>query len=134
MYKGSCLCGEVRFELDGPINDIVYCHCSECRRVQGSAFASNGNVAKKDFRFTCGEDLLTTYESSPGKIKYFCRACGSPMLSTNASFPDSARIRLGTIQSDIKERPSCHIFVDSKANWDTITDDLPQFPGFPITR
>lgn len=130
MYKGSCLCGEIRFELNGPINDIVFCHCSECRRVQGSAFATNGNVAKSDFRYIAGENLLTAFESSPGKTKYFCSKCGSPMLSTNANFPDSARVRLGTIQTDITERPGCHIFVESKANWDNITDDLPQFSEF----
>ena len=131
MYKGSCLCGEVKFELDGPINDIVFCHCSECRRVQGSAFATNGNVATSDFRYVAGKDLLTAFESSPGKTKFFCSKCGSPMLSTNTNFPHNARIRLGTIQTAITERPSCHIFVDSKANWENITDDLPQFPEFP---
>ena len=131
MYKGSCLCGEVRFELNGPINDIVFCHCSECRRVQGSAFATNGNVARSNFVYVAGEDLLTAFESSPGKTKYFCSKCGSPMLSTNAQFPDNARVRLGTIQTDITERPACHIFVESKANWDNITDDLPQYSEFP---
>lgn len=53
------------------------------------------------------------------------------MLSTNAQFPDNARVRLGTIQTDITERPACHIFVESKANWDNITDDLPQYSEFP---
>ncbi|MDH5217548.1 MAG: GFA family protein, partial [Gammaproteobacteria bacterium] len=91
----------------------------------------NGNVARSDFRYTTGENLLTAFESSPGKMKYFCSKCGSPMLSTNLDFPDNARVRLGTIQTDITERPGCHIFVKSKANWDNITDDLPQYSELP---
>lgn len=131
MYHGSCLCGSVKFSINGEINDIVYCHCSQCRKVQGTAFATNGVVAAEDFTFQRGEDVLSEYEYGLGKRKYFCKNCGSPIMSKNESFPNVVRIRLGTIESDIKERPACHIFVGSKANWDEICDDLPQFVGFP---
>jgi len=72
-------------------------------------------------------DRLTKYETVPGNHKYFCKTCGSPMFSKNTNQPDLTRIRLGSIQSDITERPKAHIFVDSKANWDVICDDLPQY-------
>jgi hypothetical protein len=130
MYKGSCLCGDIRFQVDGPINDIIYCHCSLCRKAQGSAFATNANVAKKDFRLLNGMRGLTGYESSPGQTKYFCATCGSPIMSLNSARQDTVRIRLGTIESEITERPGCHIFVGSKANWDQITDDLPQYDEY----
>jgi len=61
-YKGGCLCGKVRFEIRGDINNIVYCHCSLCRKAQGSAFATNGNIDKSNFKFTTGEDQLTAYK------------------------------------------------------------------------
>ena len=131
MYQGSCLCGAVRFEIDGAIRDIIHCHCSQCRKAQGSAFATNGNVAKRNFRFLCGEDRLTSFEAAPGHHKLFCSACGSPMLSTNAAHPDWVRVRLGTIESPIDERPGAHIFMDSKANWDELDAALPQFPEYP---
>jgi hypothetical protein len=127
MYKGGCLCDGIRFEISGPINNIVFCHCSQCRKVQGSAFATNGVVEKDAFRLVKGEELLLSFEGSPGKRKYFCRQCGSPIYSDNTDLPDVVRVRLGTIESEITERPECHIFVASKANWDEITDDLPQF-------
>jgi len=130
MYKGGCLCGAVIFEISGNINNIVYCHCSLCRKAQGSAYATNGNVKLGDFKFISGENNLTAYESPPSQTKFFCKTCGSPIMSRNTAKPDNIRVRLGTIESKINERPGSHIFVTSKANWDVITDDLPQYEGY----
>ena len=134
MYKGGCLCGAVRFFITGPIRSIVYCHCSRCRRAQGSAFAANGVVDAEDFEITKGAHSLASYESMPGKTKHFCRVCGSPIISKNRADPEVVRVRLGTIESPITERPSAHIFATSKANWEEITDDLPQYPGYEPGR
>ena len=98
MYTGSCLCESVRFEIKGPIRNIVYCHCSQCRKAQGSAFATNSIVKASDFDILTGTDSLTGYESSPGQTKYFCKICGSPILSKSESRPEQVRVRLGTLQ------------------------------------
>ena len=134
MYKGSCLCGKVRFEITGEIQNIIYCHCSQCRKAQGSAFATNGNVDLEKFKFVSGENELTGYKSTPGQTKYFCKYCGSPIISKNHSSPDKVRVRLGTIESDIMERPTAHIFVKSKANWEKIEGDLPQYESYEPDR
>lgn len=126
MYKGGCLCGAIQFEINGPIRDIIHCHCSQCRRAQGTAFATNANVDAKDFRFVCGQDQLSEYVMSDAFSKFFCRHCGSPILGQRHNKPDVVRIRLGTIASDISERPAEHLHVGSKANWDVILDELPQ--------
>jgi len=130
MYTGSCLCNKVKFKISGSISGIVYCHCSLCRKAQGSAFATNANVKKADFNFIAGENNLTEYPVSTTQSKYFCKTCGSPIMSKNSDYADLIRIRLGTIESDISERPQAHIFVDSKANWETISSDLPQFSEY----
>ena len=130
MYQGSCLCGKIKFTIAGAINNIVHCHCSLCRKAQGSAYATNANVKQQDFNFICGENNLSAYEYHPKQKKYFCRSCGSPIMSKNDSSPDVIRIRLGTIESDINERPEAHIFVDSKANWETISGDIPQYSEY----
>jgi len=134
MYKGGCLCGRVRFEISSEIKNIIYCHCSQCRKAQGSAFATNGNVDIEGFRFIAGEDELTGYESSPGQTKYFCKTCGSPIISKNESAPNRVRVRLGVIESDINERPTAHIFATSKANWEDIEGDLPQYESYEPGR
>lgn len=134
LYTGGCLCGAVRFEIAGPIHNIVYCHCSRCRKAQGSAFAANGIVRARDFRLVAGEDRLTGYESSPGQTKYFCGTCGSPILSRSQARPGQVRVRLGSIDSDIAERPMAHIFATSKANWEDICGDLPQYEAYEPAR
>lgn len=133
-YTGGCLCGKIRYEITGAITDIVCCHCSLCRKAQGSAFATNGNVAAENFRFLSGAAELTGYESTPGQTKFFCKHCGSPIISKKTTHPDTVRVRLGTIESAISERPMAHIFVDSKANWEELGDDLPRYESFEPGR
>ena len=134
MYNGGCLCGKVRFEITGKIQDVIYCHCSQCRKAQGSAFATNGNIDIKGFKFISGENELTGYESSPGQTKYFCKNCGSPIISKSETNPNKVRVRLGVIESDIIERPLAHIFVTSKANWEDIAGNLPQYETYEPNR
>lgn len=130
MYHGSCLCGEVTFTINNEIKDIICCHCSLCRKAQGSAFATNANIKMKNFNFVSGESNLSSYYSSETQIKLFCKTCGSPIMSKNTLTPDTIRIRLGTIETDIVERPEAHIFVASKANWEEISDNLPQYDEY----
>ena len=134
MYKGGCLCGRIRFTISGGIRNIVYCHCSQCRKAQGSAFATNGIVEADKFKIESGEDALTAYAATPDQSKYFCRHCGSPIMSKRKSVPNEVRVRLGTIESAISERPQAHIFVTSKANWEEITGDLPQYEEYEPGR
>lgn len=134
MYKGGCLCGKVKFEIHGPIRNVIYCHCSQCRKAQGSAFATNGIVVSDEFKIVRGEENLTGYESTPGQTKYFCSTCGSPIISKTVSRPDQVRVRLGTIESNISERPQAHIFVTSKANWEDICGDIPQYEEYEPGR
>lgn len=134
MYKGGCLCGAIRFTITGGIRNIIYCHCSQCRKAQGSAFATNGIVDAGKFKLESGTNELTGYESTLGQTKYFCRHCGSPIMSKNSSVPDQIRVRLGTIESDISERPEGHIFVTSKADWEDIAGELPQYEEYEPNR
>jgi hypothetical protein len=62
MITGSCLCGSVRYEIDGKIGPALNCHCSMCRKATGAAFRSRLAVPRKNFRWLRGEDLLTHYD------------------------------------------------------------------------
>ncbi len=134
MYTGGCLCGPVRYEIRGAIRNIVYCHCSRCRKAQGSASATNGIVAANDFRIIEGESVLAGYESTPGQTRNFCRTCGSPILSRSMARPEQVRVRMGTVDSDITERPMAHIFSSSEAAWEEIVDDLPKYDSYEPGR
>jgi len=128
MLEGRCLCGGIAYTIDGAVGPIDLCHCSFCRRASGSAFASNATIRRDDFAFVTGEELLREYESSPEKLRSFCSRCGSPIYARQRAAPQILRIRLGTLTSDPGSRPGGHYDVASKADWYTITDDLPQEP------
>lgn len=134
MYTGSCLCGGVRFSIGGELQPIQICHCAQCRKAQGSAFATNIPVSVAAFTLLEGEGLLQSFQSSPGKDRVFCKQCGSPIYSKKATMPDVLRIRAGLLDGDLATRPAVHFYTEYKANWWTITDDIPQVKGAYLPR
>jgi len=126
MLTGSCLCGRVTYEVDGKLGPITYCHCDICQKAQGGAFVMAAPARRKYFRLVTGADAITEYESSPGKYRGFCTSCGSPLWSRRTAEPETLRLRLGAVNGDPGRRPAAHIWVNDKAPWFTITDDLPQ--------
>jgi hypothetical protein len=75
--KGSCLCGAIRYEFDGPFEVMSHCHCSMCRKHHGTAFATFVTTSVSAFRWLAGETSVVTYQSSPNGKRCFCGACGS---------------------------------------------------------
>ncbi|MEP1448547.1 MAG: GFA family protein [Paraglaciecola sp.] len=134
MYLGCCLCGAIKVELSGSIEDIIHCHCSLCRKNSGTAYATNGFINACEFKVLDPQKKLGTYEFKPGKNRYFCTVCASPIFSSNADNPSKLRIRLGIIDSQINETPLSHNFVSSKANWDNLDADLPRYDAFEPSR
>lgn len=127
MIKGSCLCGGVRYEYDGDIDEISICHCSQCRKGQGSAFAAVSPVATERFRILTGAELLREYRSSPDKVRVFCSNCGSPIYSAKDDLPQFRRLRLGTVDTSFICDNTFHIFTASKASWWGFNDTHPHF-------
>jgi len=125
--KGSCLCGGIRYEIDGPLGPVVNCHCSMCRKATGAAFRTRAKVLAAAFRWVQGEELVSRYDSSPGETRTFCRVCGATLPTFFREYPDEIGLPLGTLDDDPGVTPSAHVWVDSKAPWYEITDTLPQY-------
>ncbi len=134
MLSGGCLCGAVRYEIDGELGPIALCHCGQCRKAQGSAFAAVAPVPAARWRLLSGAEQLVSYESSPGKWRSFCVRCGSPIHSRRDALPAALRLRVGTLDAPLGHGPVAHIHVASKADWWDITDDLPQHAGIEPGR
>jgi hypothetical protein len=83
MLKGSCLCGGVKYEIDGALGAVTNCHCSLCRKMSGSAFSSGSTIPTASLRFVSGAELLKEWESSPGRdiIGYFAAGVAHPSSS-----------------------------------------------------
>jgi hypothetical protein len=131
MIRGGCLCGEVRFEISGELLEMCYCHCKMCQRIHGTPFGSYAAVRPEQQRYTRGAESITEYRSSADGVRTFCRRCGSKLTFRNSQLPDEIWIAAGTLDEDPGIRPTYHIFVDSKAAWFEISDDLKQYPGEP---
>jgi len=129
VYTGSCLCGGIQFRIATELAPIEVCHCGQCRKAQGTAFATNSPISTTAFLLLRGDGLLAEYESSPGKRRVFCKRCGSPIYSTRSALPGVLRIRVGLIDGPVAAKPVAHIHVASKCNWWPISDSLPQFPA-----
>lgn len=131
MIRGSCLCSAVRYEIHGAIEEVHHCHCSRCRKAHGAAFSTFARVRRGDLRFTAGAERLRRFRSSPPVERAFCEVCGSSLLFSFESLPDVVWLAVGTFDDHPGTRPQAHIFVGSKAAWHPITDELPQFEGYP---
>ena len=131
MIRGSCLCGDVRIEINGKVSGGSHCHCSMCRKAHGAAFGTYALVSAADFRIVSGADRITRYASSSGVSRMFCGRCGSTLQWQIETKPDIVEIALGVLDDDPGVRPSRHIFVASKAPWHEITDSLPQHETWP---
>ena len=128
MIIGGCLCGGVRYEYDGEIDEVSLCHCSMCRKAQGSAYVAVSPIDATRFRMLAGEALLKEFRAVPHKARVFCANCGSPLYSMRDDLPGVKRLRLGTVETPFQCRNSYHTHVASKAAWEVIADTLPQYP------
>lgn len=132
MIRGSCLCGKVIYSIKGKPGPITHCHCTTCRKAHGAAFSSVSATPIEDLELIAGQELLHSYESSPGKRRYFCSNCGSQIYAHRDGQKHYV-LRLGTLDDDPGVRPVNHIWVDLKAPWYNIEEDckLPQFAEWP---
>lgn len=130
VAKGRCLCGALNYELDGPLSAMINCHCSMCRKHHGTGFATFVVGPIAGFRWISGEDRLVRYQSSPTATRTFCRVCGSAGPTT---MPEHgiAVAPAASLAGELGIKPQSHIFVGSKASWDAINDELPQFDAYP---
>lgn len=130
MVEGACLCGAVRYEIDGPFAAMMHCHCSMCRKHHGSLYATFAVAPLAGFRWSSGEDQCQAYASSEHGNRSFCRTCGSvtPMFMAPMGL---VVVPAGNLLSDPELRPQMHMFVASKAPWFELSDDLPKHDGYP---
>ncbi len=140
----SCLCGNVRWEVSGPLTaegaesgdplallTMSHCHCSRCRKAHGAPFATYLIVPEASFRITAGRDHIVRWRASEkGMARPFCDTCGS-VVPDGTPWNGVVGTPAGSFEEDVGLRPMSHIFVASKAPWAEIHDDLPRFDGYP---
>ena len=131
MIRGGCLCGVGLYDISGDLSNMCYCHCQMCRRAHGSPFGNFVAANPRDRNSTAGEELLARSQSSAEGVRTFCSRCGSKLEFQTTTNPHEVWIAVGTFDDDPGIRSTSHIWVDSKAPWFEITDDLKQYPEEP---
>lgn len=128
MIYGGCECNKVTFSVTANISDFGHCHCSQCRRLHGAAYASFAGVTRESFCYTAGHEQVKIYASSAHNQRAFCANCGSSLMVIPRQEPDVFYLSMSAIESQPLLPTGYHAWVNSKAYWHTISDDLEQFP------
>lgn len=125
-HTGGCLCGAVRYEITGPLRDVVNCHCSMCQRLHG-IYGAHSKAPKSNIRVT--EDRgLNWYATSESARRGFCNVCGSSLFWEPFD-QDATGIIAGTLDQPTQLKTIGHIFVGEKSDFYEILDNAPQFDG-----
>jgi hypothetical protein len=123
IATGGCLCGSVRYEVRGPLRDVLICHCEECRRWHGhcSAFAA---ARRADLVVADGASVrwVASPRSDADARRGFCADCGSSLF-WDAPRRETISIAAGTLDQPTGLRTAAHWFVSQAADYYTLADD-----------
>ncbi len=126
MKTGGCHCGTVRYSVTGALRDVIYCHCTQCRKQTGHFVAATRIL--DDALSITGADELTWYAASSDAKRGFCRHCGS-LLFWKAEGSDMTSIMAGSLDLPTGLTASHHIFAADKGDYYELADGLPVFEG-----
>lgn len=131
VQSGSCLCGEVRFEVEGDFEHFFLCHCRRCQKDTGSAHGANLFSSTAKLKWLSGSDKVTSFTlPSTQHSKSFCSKCGSalPNMQMDGKL---LVVPAGSLDTDVHIAPNAHICMASKANWDDDLHNLPMIEALP---
>ena len=127
---GSCLCGAVRYEVRGPLRDILFCHCENCRRTHGH-FSAYTSARREDLVITDVRGLKwfhTDKDVTPNVLRGFCQECGSSVFWDPQGY-EYVYISAGTVDPPTGIKGAGHIWLSEAGDYYQISDDLPKAEG-----
>ncbi len=114
--KGSCLCVQIQYEVQALASAIQHCSCRSCRKAHAAAFNTAAAVKPEHFKWLSGEHLLKSFESSPGKHRYFCGNCGTHLLKKTDG-RETFTLRVATLDDDPGQVPALQIWASHAVPW-----------------
>ena len=124
---GSCFCKTVQYRIKSAISMAVNCHCNNCKKITGGAFASLAVVREKHLEITSGEESLATYQLSENLKKYFCHHCGTPIFNRNSRYPGRCMMALGSLDNPAIVAPSVNVHCENRLAWVNLDETLQNF-------
>lgn len=131
-HHGSCLCGEVKFEVEGGFESFYLCHCKHCQKDTGSAHSANLFSTTAKLNWISDTKSIETFNlPSTRHVKSFCLKCGSavPSLQMDGKL---LVVPAGSLDSEVDITPTAHLFDASKAGWEVGLERVKRFDSYPI--
>ncbi len=131
-FTGECGCGEVRFRMESPPMFVHGCHCLDCQRQSGGAFAINAMIEADRVTVLAGKPEAVPVPAPSGKpqVIYRCPTCQVALWSVYAGLDKAWFVRVGTLDEPHAIEPDVHIYVRSKVPWVTLPAGAKAFEGF----
>lgn len=123
--SGKCLCESIAYEIDGPVRDVINCHCSRCRRNTGHFMAATA-AARDDL--TIIGDTLRWYNATDDVQYGFCGNCGSTLFWRTARRPETVSIAAGTLTPPTGLKTTTAIFTDFGSDYHVYNDAVDSYP------
>lgn len=123
MATGRCLCGAVSYEVTGQLEDVLICHCLECRRWHGHA--SLTAATRKDGLVVSETGALRwipSPRSETGARRGFCGECGSSLF-WEAPGLQTISIAAGTLDGPTGLQAASHWYVSQAGDYYDIPED-----------
>ena len=132
-FSGSCMCGNISFKANGEPAFMANCHCTDCRKATGAAYASFVFMKTGDVKMTgTAGSYQHTVESGNTLTKYFCHDCGSPTHTGNSARPGLVGLRAGVINEQEIVKPQVNVYAGSKMDSTPLDPNIPapeKMPG-----
>lgn len=125
-FEGACFCAYVHFAIDAEPVYACHCHCHSCQQAAGAPFVTWATFPVSAFDIDGG--VIAEYRSSPGVTRGFCAQCGTSLTYQHTDRPGEIDITVASLAEPERIAPRSHIWVEDKAPWLVINDELPQFP------
>jgi hypothetical protein len=134
-FTGGCLCGALRYEVEGEPISMGHCYCADCRKASGSGFIPFMNVAADAVRFS-GEARHFTSKAWHGgdAVRNFCPACGGLVFGGEVGESTSFTIYAGSLDDPSIFQPRVAIFAGSRPAWAIIPPGVTAFDRMPPAR
>jgi len=130
-HSGSCLCGQVKFNVEGTFDSFYLCHCKYCQKDTGSIHAANLFSTAAKLTWMEGAEKVNTFNlPSTRHFKSFCRTCGAalPNLQMGGKL---LVVPAGSLDTELVNQPNAHIFYSSRATWEKDLEKLKKFEEIP---
>ena len=127
--EGGCLCGQIRYRSDAEPLLTVICHCKNCQRQSGASYSTNLAMPRGSLSFE-GEMTIYADKGDSGKYvnRFFCQACGSPIMSEPETIESLSIVKVGTLDDTSWVEPSMEIYCDSAQEWTRAGLSLQSYP------